>query len=70
MTKYKVTISEEAIDYRIKMLEIIDSVKITREGEALDFILECATEDVEAVEYELRKAERRDDFCEWVKEIS
>lgn len=65
MTIYKVEISEEAIDYRIEMLEIIDSVKITRDSDSLGFILECVTEDIEAVEYELRKAERRDDYCIW-----
>lgn len=65
MAIYKVEISEEAIDYRIKILEIIDSVKITRDSDSLEFILECATEDIEAIEYELRKAERRDDCCLW-----
>ena len=65
MAIYKVEISEEAIDYRIEMLEIIDSVKIVRGWDSLEFILECAAEDIEAVEYELRKAERRDDYCLW-----
>lgn len=65
MAVYKIAISEEAIDYRIKMLEIIDSVKIVRHSDSLEFILVCATEDIEAVEYELRKAVRRDDYCLW-----
>lgn len=65
MAIYKVEISEEAIDYRIEMLEIIDSVKIVRDSDSLEFTLECATDDIEAVEYELRKAERRDDYCLW-----
>lgn len=65
MAVYKVEIGEYSIDYRIEMLECIDSVKITRDSDSLEFILECATEDIEAVEYELRKAERRDDYCLW-----
>ena len=67
MAIYKVEISEEAIDYRIQMLEIIDSVKIVKDSDSLEFTLECAAEDIEAVEYELRKAERRDDYCLWVR---
>ena len=65
MATYKVKISEEAIDYRIQILKIIDSVKIARVSDLLEFILECATKDIEAVEYELRKSERRDDYCLW-----
>ena len=65
MITYKVEISEEAIDYRIEMLKIIDSVKIIRDSGSLEFTLECAADDIEAVEYELRKAERRDDYCLW-----
>ena len=65
MATYKVKISEEAIDYRIEMLEIIDSVKITRDSDSLEFILECDEESIESVEYDLRKSERRDDYCLW-----
>lgn len=65
MAVYKVKISEEAIDYRTEMLKIIDSVKIVRDSDSLEFIVRCAADDIEAVEYELRKAERRDDYCLW-----
>ena len=64
---YKARISGEAIEYRISILALLDTVVVEREGDSLEVIITCGEEDVEAVEYELRKAKRRDDFCEWVK---
>ena len=64
---YKARISGEAINYRISILEMIDTAVIEREGDALDFVITCEDEDTEIVEYELRKAKRRDDFCDWTK---
>ena len=64
---YKAQISEEAIDYRLSILTLLDTVVIDRGEDSLEIVITCADEDVEAVEYELRKAERRDDYCIWEK---
>ena len=64
---YKARISGEAIDYRLSILALLDTVVTEREGDSLEVIITCEEEDTEAVEYELRKAKRRDDFCEWTK---
>ena len=64
---YMARISSEAIEYRISILTLFDTVTVDRKEDALDIVITCADEDVEAVEYELRKAERRDDYCDWKK---
>ena len=64
---YKVLISPEALEYRLSILMEIESVEIACTGKDGEFILTCYDEDAEVVEYELRKAERRDDYCEWEK---
>ena len=65
--KYEVKFSEEAKDYRISILSLLDDVVIE---ELLDdkVCITCDEATAEAVEYELRKADRRDDCgCEWKK---
>ena len=64
---YQIRISPEAIEYRILVLSLIDGVEIKRQDDELDFTLTCGEDAIEMVEYELRKSERRDDFCEWKK---
>ena len=64
---YKAHISGEAIDYRLSILALLDTVTIEREDDSLEVTITCDEADVEAVEYELRKAQRRDDCCEWEK---
>ena len=64
---YKVLISPEAFEYRLSILTEIGSVEIAYTGKGNEFILTCYDDDAEIVEYELRKAERRDDYCEWEK---
>lgn len=64
MIEYEVRFSEEARDYRISIMKIFDEVEICEYPDGRVYI-RCPKEMEEAVEYELRKAERRDDYCEW-----
>jgi hypothetical protein len=67
MTTYKVRFSEEARDYRIRILALLDKIEICEFPDETVFV-KCEDEATAmAVEYELRKAERRDDFCDWEK---
>lgn len=66
MATYKVKFSEEAKDYRIRVLECIDNLEICKFPNNEIFI-KCDDDTAECVEYELRKAERRDDYCNWEK---
>ena len=77
---YVVTFAYDARDMRIRTLKLINGFRIhpykdvpqqTDETELrghYQFIISVPSEDAEAVEHELRKAERRDDFCCW-KEV-
>lgn len=60
---YKVKFSKDTKEMRMRILEGIDSVSILDCDEHI--IVNCEEEDCNAVEYELRKAERRDNFCIW-----
>ena len=64
---YKAHINGEAIDYRLSILALLDTVTIEREDDSLEVTITCDETEAEAVEYELRKAKRRDDCCEWIK---
>lgn len=78
---YVVTFSPEAQDMRIRYLKLIGKGvtihfnsgvpkqpdEIEERGQHL-CVIGCAYDQAEAVEYELRKAERRDEYCSW-KEI-
>ena len=68
MTTYKVRFSEEAKEYRVRMIQWLDDLSICElDGEV---IIKCEDNDTAAcVEYELRKAERRDEYCVWEKII-
>lgn len=63
MKYYKVKFSEDAKEMRMGILNCIESVDILDCDEYI--IVACDEQDCEAVEYELRKADRRDDFCSW-----
>jgi len=64
-TYYKVKFSPESILYRIEMLKCLDSITYSnRKGFTL---VSCKKGQEESIEYDLRKAERRDYYCEWVK---
>lgn len=77
---YVVTFAYDARDMRIRTLKLINGFRIhpykdipqqTDETELrghYQFIISVPSEGAEAVEHELRKAERRDDFCCW-KEV-
>ena len=66
MTKtYRVRFSMDAKEMRMRILRNIDSVSILDCDEYI--IVNCDEQDCEAVEYELRKADRRDDYCIWEK---
>jgi hypothetical protein len=64
MTEYEVRFSEEAKDYRIGIITLLDDVELCEYPDGRVYI-RCPKEMEEAIEYELRKAERRDDYCEW-----
>jgi len=68
MIIYKVRFSEEAKEYRIKIIECIDNLEIYKFSTGEIFI-KCDDDTAERVEYELRKAERRDNYCDWEKII-
>lgn len=78
---YVATFSPEAKDMRIRYLKLIgngvtihfNSGVLKQPDEVEDrgrylCVVGCKYDQAEAVEYELRKAERRDDYCFW-KEI-
>lgn len=60
---YFVKFSKDAKRMRMRILNVIESVDILDCDEHI--IIACDEQDCEAVEYELRKAERRDGFCFW-----
>ena len=78
---YVATFSPEAKDMRIRHLKLIGNGvtihfnsgvpkqpdEVEERGSYL-CVIRCKYDQAETVEYELRKAERRDDFCSW-KEI-
>lgn len=67
MIIYKVTFTEDAKEMRTGYLSLIDGVDIFVIAEDGSIIFSCEVEAIEAVEYELRKAERRDGYCKWEK---
>ena len=78
---YCVSFDWTAIDMRIKFLQLLGKVKIRsyqnvpkqpdelEERGRYQYMLGVPVEYADAVEYELRKAERNDDYCIW-KEIN
>ena len=78
---YCVSFDWSTKDMRIDMIRLIDSVKIRPYKEVpkqpdeveerprlYQFFISVSEDSAEGLEYELRKAERSDDFCKW-KEI-
>ena len=61
---YLVQFSWQSKDMRMRFIKII-SPKIKFHHRGNELLISCPKEDSEAVEYELRKAERNDDFCKW-----
>lgn len=68
MITYKAKFSEEAKEYRMRIIECIDNLEIC-ELPTGEICIKCDDDTAECVEYELRKAERRDDYCDWEKII-
>jgi hypothetical protein len=66
MITYAVRFEEDSAEMRKTFLSLIDGVKVftSSQDKTYLFVDESA---VEAVEYELRKAERRDGYCDWKK---
>lgn len=66
---YKVIFSYRSKDMRIGYLKCTDIVKIYQKPCDSEYqggiLVSCKKKDSESVEYMLRKAERRDAFCEW-----
>ena len=66
MTTYKVRFDDDAVDMRTRFLMMIDGITLQAiEGDY--FYFACEDEAIEAIEYELHKAERRDSYCDWKK---
>ncbi len=61
---YLVRFDWRSKDMRIGFIKMI-SPKIKFRHRENGLLVSCPKEDSEAVEYELRKAERNDDFCIW-----
>ncbi len=61
---YLVRFDWRSKDMRIWFIKMI-SPKIKFHHRENGLLVSCPKEDSEAVEYELRKAERNDDFCIW-----
>ena len=66
---YRVRFSEEAKDYRMRMISLLDGVEMCEFPDGEVFIKCDDEETAECVEFELRRAESRDDFCDWGKVI-
>lgn len=67
---YKVRFQYRSKEMRIGYLKCIEGVKIHQKSWDNEYkgpvvIVSCYKKDSESVEYQLRKAERRDDYCEW-----
>ena len=77
---YCVSFDPCAHDMRVRYLKFIDGLKFhsykdipkqpdeTEERGYYQYLISVLSDDAEAIEYELRKAERRDGWCRW-KEI-
>ena len=78
---YLVSFSHEAIDMRMRHIKLLsDKIRIhpshtipkqpdeTEERGHYQYIISCLCTECESLEYELRKAERNDDYCRW-KEV-
>ena len=61
---YSVRFSWHSKDMRMRFIKLI-SPKIKFHDRGNELLIGCPKEDSEAVEYELRKAERNDEFCKW-----
>lgn len=65
MAIYKIRFDAYAKDMRLKnlcLLEAIDFYFLEEDGSVL---IQCQTDRIDAVEYELRRAERNDFYCDW-----
>ena len=61
---YLVRFDWRSKDMRIWFIKMISpKIKFHHRGDGL--LVSCLKDDSDAVEYELRKAERNDDFCIW-----
>jgi hypothetical protein len=65
--RYEVKFSDEAKEYRISILSLLDGVTIEELPDD-KVCITCDEATAEVIEYELRKADRRDDRgCKWRK---
>lgn len=74
---YTVSFSRESYDYRVMILTLIPSVQIhmfnsmkethdeLKPRGTYQMLISCNFLEADMVEYELRKAERRDGWCKW-----
>lgn len=68
---YCVSFSWEASNMRIRNLKLLDGVKIRPNKDAgrghYQYLISAPIDCSEAIEYELRKAERNDSWCDWAE---
>lgn len=70
---YYVTFDPQSRDMRLRYLRLIEGLKIHQdkkyiaENRHYHFLISVHAADAEVVEYELRKAERNDEYCIWRK---
>ena len=62
--KYRIEFLQCSRDMRIGILKLIDTV-VLLEDDGQEIVIQCDEEDIDVVEYELRKAKRNDDWCSW-----
>lgn len=62
---YQVHFDYQSSDMRKRYL-VIASPSIKFHYRENGLMISCLKDDAEAVEYELRKAERNDNFCQWM----
>ena len=67
MKAYKVYFSEDAKFMRVNNLSCMDAVQFLCFDKDGSVLIYCNADEVDAVEYELRKAERNDFYCDWKK---
>ena len=65
MKTYKVRFDEDSFEMRKRILESIEGVSIIDIVEDDTIIITVEPTAIPAVEYELRKAERRDGWCDY-----
>ena len=62
--KYRIEFLHYSKDMRLGILKLIDTF-VLLEDDGQEIVIQCDEEDIDIVEFELRKAERNDGWCSW-----